>query len=128
MKCKCNKCSNEFRMKVTELKFIPEGKVIIEGFECPHCHKEYITNVTDNALRKGIYDAKQLKDEIKEINRKKDREYAAYMEDIGKVPTQLCIKYAKQLEELQSKYRMLCRSNRIREEHLKAQYNANNPD
>lgn len=122
MKCKCNECNKDFKMKVAQLRYIPEGKIIIEGFECPYCHKEYITTVTDNKLREGMFLAKELNDEMVELSRKQDKEYAAYMEDIGKVPTQLCIKYAKQLEELQCKYRNICRMNKLLEKQLKEQY------
>ena len=129
MKCKCNECNKDFKMKVAQLRYIPrkyakdlprdsEGKIIIEGFECPYCHKEYITTVTDNKLREGMFLAKELNDEMIELSRKQDKEYAAYMEDIGKVPTQLCIKYAKQLEELQCKYRHICRMNKLLEKEV----------
>ena len=122
MKVKCEQCNKEFKMKVMQLEYIPDGKIIIEGFQCPHCHKEYITTVTDNKLREGIFRAKQLNDEIIELNRKQDKEYAAYMEDVGRVPIALCKHYAQQLEELQYKYRGVCRSNKALGKQLKERY------
>ena len=121
-KVMCDKCEKQFSVKIKQLYYIERDKVVVEGYICPHCNSEYITLVTNNELREGMYRAKELHDKINEVNRRKKREYQSYMEDIGKVPSRIATRYAEELNKLQHEYRVVCQQNQAMEKVLKEKY------
>lgn len=121
-KVMCDNCEKLFPLKIKQLYYIERDKVVVEGSVCPHCGKEFISLVTDNELREGMYRAKEIHDKINEVNRRKKREYQSYMEDIGKVPTRIAARYAEELNKLQHEYRLVCQHNQQLEKVLKEKY------
>lgn len=66
----CDRCSKDFKINMKVLA--NDGDIIVEGFRCPKCHKEYIVTVTDTELRKSIEEVKRLNLSIGEMIDKAD--------------------------------------------------------
>lgn len=118
----CDNCYKEFIAKVHQLDYIAEGMIVIEGLICPHCNKEFVTNVTNNELREGMFKASELHQQIEELNEKKKRTYDSLLEDLERVPTVVCEQFARELEMLQTHYRIVCKANRELSEQLRSKY------
>ena len=95
----CDRCSKDFKINMKVLA--NDGDIIVEGFRCPKCHKEYIVTVTDTELRKSIEEVKRLNKSIGEM--------------IGKADVQRIMTLRKKLD-------ILRRYNKKRGEELKAEY------
>ena len=95
----CDRCSKDFKINMKVLA--NDGDIIVEGFRCPKCHKEYIVTVTDTELRKSIEEVKRLNKSIGEM--------------IGKADVQRIMTLRKKLDILRN-------YNRNRGEELKAEY------
>ena len=95
----CDRCSKDFKINIKVLA--NDGDIIVEGFRCPKCHKEYIVTVTDTELRKSIEEVKRLNKSIGEM--------------IGKADVQRIMTLRKKLD-------ILRRYNKKRGEELKAEY------
>lgn len=95
----CDRCSKDFKINIKVLA--NDGDIIVEGFRCPKCHKEYVTVVTDTELRKSIEEVKRLNLSIGEM--------------IGKADVQRIMTLRKKLD-------ILRRYNKKRGEELKAEY------
>ena len=95
----CDRCSKDFKINIKVLA--NDGDIIVEGFRCPKCHKEYVTVVTDTELRNSIAEVQRLNKSIGEM--------------IGKADVQRIMTLRKKLDILRN-------YNRNRGEQLKAEY------
>lgn len=118
----CDECGCKFSQIIKQLDYVENEKLVVEGFECPNCHKWYISTVTNNELRKGIIRARELANEYKYVDGCKEREYAEYLAKRGKIPTDIKERYNKKLTILYDKYKTQADTNRLTGQILKRNY------
>lgn len=95
----CDRCSKDFKINMKVLA--KDEDIIVEGFRCPKCGKEYVTVVTDTELRNSIAEVQRLNKSIGEM--------------IGKADVQRIMTLRKKLDILRN-------YNRNRGEQLKDEY------
>lgn len=95
----CDRCSKDFKINMKVLA--KDEDLMVEGFRCPKCGKEYVTVVTDTELRNSIAEVQRLNKSIGEM--------------IGKADVQRIMTLRKKLDILRN-------YNRNRGEELKAEY------
>lgn len=104
---RCDKCGKEFKQASKVLHLDPDTQIIVEGFRCPKCKKEYIVIVSNNVLRDLLARVRESRELYMEQSKLKSNELNYYREREMSPPSFVVERWEKKLVPLFEEYQKL---------------------